>query len=1046
MSNSVQITCQHCPQQVQLAQSDLGKQFACPTCGKNQIAALPAPLKRAQPLEAAPAAISVDNTPQIPAAISASVATPSPAVSDSVGPMIVDTDANSAVARVGRSGKKKPDITQMLVFGGVGVAGVLVLLAVVGALMMGGSDDGRPFELYEVPQQIALVNDSVALKVNLLHPLTKGGAKFELAKAPAGANIDAQSGAFTWTPGSDAANATHEVIVRALDKGRVAETKFNIRVNFANRPPVFTASQPAAATSGQAFVFQVEAADPDTPARAMRYRLASSAPAGFALDSQTGEIRWTPTIESIGETVAVSVEAKEHVQNGLSATHEFSFAVVAGAAPLDQWIAGLRADGSEVEVSAIQSDPAVQLWEIAVGEEPVLVAKVSDSLPQELVGEMIAEIGKEIGRKTGAAPDAFRSDATALFYAGENDGVRAAIQKQFGNSLPTSVTSIAGNPSPPMTEQPSGLNPPLSPLDPPATSPDPPELPTQPPLHGLTAAEQEKVLAWYDDGSLFKQKNYSELRSILAAKFEREHQAEITQAFGSENDEMAAWLTENVELKEELYLAFHPRDDVARGLALFREIKEAFPDKIAQYGNLAIAIAVVWDRPDAVYDYKRHQVRAKADMPANHLDALGNFEYFLNTERAMQGRGQWLPWEFLIHAINHTTPADERMWALENYVSNRSMFGQCYSEVPYDHLMLETGSAQGKLNGSVYNLPNIKKIGGVCAHQADFASRVGKSMAVPAAYVAGESNSGDRHAWVMWVEITRVTQANISFRLESHGRYQGDQYYVGTLLEPQTGLMTTDRRLELELQSVGLSPTMKRHADRLVALMPFIEETRELNASDQIDYLDRTLKLCPVSRSAWLQVSQLSGEEEVQQEQARKMASITNHSFNSLGYFPDFTWELFGDLTRYETSEKARIALYNRLVLHYIKVGRPDLGCEALLELTDMLTKEDRQREAIDALANMIKAFPNEGRYVPRMLDRLESICQVDASSTPHLLAFYDQFLPLIKQMRGTAPSKYCMQMFERGIALFKLHGQTQAAAVYENQLALIRAGQGRNE
>ena len=121
-------------------------------------------------------------------------------------------------------------------------------------------------------------------------------------------------------------------------------------------------------------------------------------------------------------------------------------------------------------------------------------------------------------------------------------------------------------------------------------------------------------------------------------------------------------------------------------------------------------------------------------MPDGLTGAAENFEYFLKTEQFMQGRGQWLPWEFLVLVVNHKTPMEEREWALKSYLPKRMMIGKCYAEVPYDQLMLETGSAQAKMNGHVYTLASLSEHGGVCAHQADFASRVGKSLAVPAAY------------------------------------------------------------------------------------------------------------------------------------------------------------------------------------------------------------------------------------------------------------------------------------------------------------------------
>ena len=562
---------------------------------------------------------------------------------------------------------------------------------------------------------------------------------------------------------------------------------------------------------------------------------------------------------------------------------------------------------------------------------------------------------------------------------------------------------------------------------------------------GFTEDEINVMLELYDNRALFSTKESPTLRGIFANRFERQNEQAIKNAFGEDYESVSAWFEENRVVKEELYTAIDPDvDDVPRALQIFKELKDQFPEQIASYGNLAIAIAVTWDRPKAIYDYANHQRRAKATMPEGATDAAANFEYFLKTEQFMQGRGKWSPWEFLVHVVNHKTPLAEREWALQNYLPKRVMIGKCYSEVPYDHVMLETGSAQAKLNGHVYTFANLHQHGGVCAHQADFASRVGKSLAVPAASVGGESTYGDRHAWVMWVELKAVTSKSIVFSLESHGRYRGDKYYVGTLKDPKTGQRCTDRQLELRLHTVGMDPDAKRLSDSVMAAYPVLRDKLTLGVNDQFSFITRTIKLCPGNEEAWTALAGMASNEVVREKHQKQMAGILTQLFGTFGNFPDFTWTIFDDLIAYEERLKERIKLYERLVLSYQMAKRPDLACEARLRLTDLIVEDGREIEAVDGLAATIYLFADEGRYVPRVLDRIEQICQNVEGATPHLLRFYASFLPKIPQMRGDRPSKYCMEMFRRGIARFREHGELAAAQVFEAQLAQIEAGNGR--
>ena len=587
----------------------------------------------------------------------------------------------------------------------------------------------------------------------------------------------------------------------------------------------------------------------------------------------------------------------------------------------------------------------------------------------------------------------------------------------------------ASNPTPTKTED--------SPFKPATTIPP---ATTVPPALAEEEEEDNRIVELFTSQKLLLRKEYPGLRKIFADRFARQHAEEIRQGLGKDAEEALQWLDEHTDLKEELYLALTPHDKVAGALALFNELRVKFPDKIVPYASLAIATAVVWDDPAGLQEYTHDAAVTKAKMPVGQLAALENFQYLVEAEPWMQGRIRYVPWEFLVYVVNHRTPLPERQWAMQNYVDKRVMFGRCYSDVPYDYEMLSTKLERTKLARKDYTLPNVRTFGGICMIQADYASRVGKSLGVPAAYVSGKGAfGGNGHAWVMWVELKQATPSGIVFTLESHGRYFNDHYYVGNLQDPHTGQPITDRDMELRLQTVGSDVLGKRHMDLVMQSYPLIKEKSNLDVQQQLRFLSQVIAVCPGHEEAWMATARLARESAGEKKLSKQFNAVSDGLFTTFAKMPDFTWKFFGDLAAFSTDAKQRNQLYERLVALYESAGRPDLAVEARLRLTDFLLEEKRETEAIQGLAITVKKFPAEGELVPRLLDRIELICASDPKSGPQLVQFYTQFLPLIPQKRGNRPSEYCLEMYQRAIALFQKNNQPQLAQVLQVELAKIQ-------
>jgi len=461
----------------------------------------------------------------------------------------------------------------------------------------------------------------------------------------------------------------------------------------------------------------------------------------------------------------------------------------------------------------------------------------------------------------------------------------------------------------------------------------------------------------------FAKGEYKHVRSAFAKYIEAKHGEALKAELGADAEPFGKWLDENTELKEMLLTALDPQTDNLGGvMVILSDLWKASPEAVKNHPNLAVAVAVVWDHKQAVYDYIGHQRRTQSTLPETvaNVGAVENFKYVLDHESKLKGPHLQLPWEFLVHVVNHRTPESERDWAVSKYLPRRAGIGTVYKDIEYDKVMLETQSKVCKLNGKPYTLPSIREFGGVCAMQADFASRVGKSLLVPAVYVGGEANSGALHAWVMWAEVKSVRADAVTFTLESFGRYNLDQYYVGTLKNPQTGQEMTDRDLERRLTAVGSAPLHSRQADLLMRAYPVLVEKKQLTTGQRLAYIKRVLALYTLCDAAWTELAVLYKDGKL--TDATEAAELTNRAMLTFAKFPDFSWTLVDALLTPQKDKGSRTRLYERLVLSYEQLGRPDLACEARLKLVDYQVDAKDHQKAFAGLANTIRKFPSEGR------------------------------------------------------------------------------------
>ena len=538
------------------------------------------------------------------------------------------------------------------------------------------------------------------------------------------------------------------------------------------------------------------------------------------------------------------------------------------------------------------------------------------------------------------------------------------------------------------------------------------------------------IVELYKSGKLFDRAEHKKVRKAFADAFAAKHENAIRQGFGDDYEKLSAWLKERPEVRERFFTAVDEQHDkVQRVMELFHDIWKEHPQQIEKHHNLAIAVAVVWDDPRGVYDYVHHQKRVNSNLPGDRAEALDNFKYILDSEKITEGRLSYYPWEFLTFVVDHKTPLTERIWAQGYYQSTKAKGVTWHKDVPYDHGLIDREQKgkdiKAKLDGSEYTLANIRVKGGVCAHQADFACRVAKSVGVPAVYCSGASAYRGRHAWWMYVQISQASVEKLTFTLQSDGRFQGflkDAFYTGFVLNPQTGKELLDRDMERRLWAVGTDRNDKRQADWAMRVFPSLCEQLNLDNKAKIAYLDKCLKLTVYSDEAWRELGKLASSG-VTGDEAKKLTELLNTVNKTFAKYPDFIARILeGGLLDVVPKIPDRIKVCEKTLAQFEAVKRPDLVCGLRLQIADLQAADEKWKAAADGLTQTIRKYATEGRYIPKLTGKLGEIAPKLPGGVKNTGALYVELIPAMITYYRSDQGEFTKQMIDQAFTFCADH------------------------
>lgn len=124
----------------------------------------------------------------------------------------------------------------------------------------------------------------------------------------AGSRLDKSTGRFSWSPTSaqKAGKYTFKFEVKhpSAPGGKLADS-VNVVLRDPNTPPRIAASAISPVFLGRDWKMKLQATDAETPAGQLTWKLGPNPPRGLLLDSQTGELSWTPDDSTeVGEATA----------------------------------------------------------------------------------------------------------------------------------------------------------------------------------------------------------------------------------------------------------------------------------------------------------------------------------------------------------------------------------------------------------------------------------------------------------------------------------------------------------------------------------------------------------------------------------------------------------------------------------------------------------------------------------------------------------------------------------------------------------------------
>jgi hypothetical protein len=267
---------------------------------------------------------------------------------------------------------------------------------------------------------------------------------------------------------------------------------------------------------------------------------------------------------------------------------------------------------------------------------------------------------------------------------------------------------------------------------------------------------------------------------------------------GSFSGDFLLWMLSHNEAMQELLLTIQPADNTRSVLNFLIEAWSNNPDIYQKYHPLALACAVVFDRPVAI----PHPI-GESESAEIKVEPMERYRWFVdkNENGKLAAPVHRSSARDLVWVVCAPVSTSELDWAIRRMSGTPKNWGANYGRIKY----LMERAVNGENPYEEYSFAEILKHGGICGDQSYFCVNTARAQGIPAMILTGETSLGG-HAWAGIKIDSREWTTSI-------GRIGGVS--KGQTGNPQTGKPITEQEIlqwnDRQQQSPVITLNVWRH-------------------------------------------------------------------------------------------------------------------------------------------------------------------------------------------------------------------------------------------